>query len=80
MYSLAQKRFMAKRDGKDEVVLTMEEVESILAQLSNLDGLVAKYMDYVPEKVLNADMNCSECGLHPYVCKCGLGPYECAWC
>ena len=54
-YSLAQKRFFAKRDGKDEVVLTMEEAEAILAGIAAQDRLIAKYMDYVPENVLKED-------------------------
>lgn len=52
MYSLAQKRMMAKRDGKAEVVLTMEEAEATLATIAAQDQLIAKYMDYVPEDVL----------------------------
>jgi len=55
MYSLAQKRFFAKRDGKDEVVLTMEEAEATLESMRQMDLLIAKYMDYVPEDVLKED-------------------------
>ena len=55
MYSLAHKRFFAKRDNKDEVVLTMEEAEATLATLAEQDRLIAKYMEYVPEDVLAAD-------------------------
>ena len=43
---------MAKRDGKAEVVLTMEEAEATLATIAAQDQLIAKYMDYVPEDVL----------------------------
>lgn len=55
MYSLAQKRFFAKRDGKDEVVLTMEEAEATLSTIAEQDRLICKYMEYVPEDVLKAD-------------------------
>ena len=55
MYSLAQKRFMAKKDGKDEVVLTMKEVEATLAKISELDKLVSKYAEYVPADVLRQE-------------------------
>lgn len=55
MYSLAQKRFMAKKAGKDEVVLTMEEVEATLAKITALDQQIVKYMEYVPEDVLKAE-------------------------
>ena len=55
MHSLAQKRFLAKKDGKDEVVLTMEEAEATLAQISAMDLQVCKYMEYVPEDVLKAE-------------------------
>ena len=70
MYSLAQKRFMAKKEGKDEVVLTMEEAEATLAQISELDELVAKYMEYVPDEIVAADIACKDCGNHPYECEC----------
>lgn len=52
MYSLAQKRMMAKVAGENEVVLTMEEVEFELAKARELDALIVKYMEYVPEDVL----------------------------
>lgn len=55
MNSLAQKRFFAKRDGKDEVVLTMEEAEATLESIRQMDLLIAKYMDYVPDDVLKED-------------------------
>ena len=55
MYSLAQKRYLAISAGKDEVVLTMEEVENTLEEIRSLDETVAKYMEYVPEEVLKAD-------------------------
>lgn len=59
MYSLAQKRFFAKRDGKDEVVLTMEEAEATLESIRQMDLLIAKYMDYVPEDILKEDDECT---------------------
>ena len=55
MYSLAQKRYLAIQAGKDEVVLTMEEVENTLEEIRQLDETVGKYMEYVPEEVLKAD-------------------------
>lgn len=55
MYSLAQKRMMAKVAGKDEVVLTMEEAEATLASISELDQLVVKYMEHVPADVLRKE-------------------------
>lgn len=55
MYSLAQKRMMAKAAGKDEVVLTMEEAESTLSRIEELDLLTVKYMEYVPADVLKAE-------------------------
>ena len=70
MHSLAQKRFLAKKDGKNEVVLTMEEAEAILAQISELDQTIAKFMDYVPEEIVAEAINCPECKKHPYECEC----------
>ena len=70
MHSLAQKRFFAKRDGKDEVVLTMEEAEATLAKISELDILVAKYMEFVPDEITDVDIACKGCGKHPYECEC----------
>lgn len=55
MYSLAQKRMMAKQAGETEVVLTMEEVENELAKARALDEQIVKYMEYVPEDVLKAE-------------------------
>lgn len=55
MYSLAQKRMMAKQAGETEVVLTMEEAEAVLASQHEADLLVCKYMKYVPEKILRAE-------------------------
>ena len=52
MYSLLQKVFFAKRDGNDEVVLTLEEAEWELEKQRNLDRLISMYMDYVPESVV----------------------------
>jgi hypothetical protein len=55
MYSLAQKRMMAKQAGKTEVVLTMEEVENEMAKSRELDEQILKYMAYVPVEVLQAE-------------------------
>ena len=55
MYSLAQKRMMAKQAGETEVVLTMEEVENELEKSRALDQLIVKYMEYVPAEVLKAE-------------------------
>jgi len=55
MYSLAQKRMMAKQAGKTKVVLTMEEVENELAKTQELDEQILKYMAYVPVEVLQAE-------------------------
>jgi hypothetical protein len=128
MYSLAQKRYMAIRDGEDEVTLTAEEVKNLHAEKRELVGLIRKYMGYspfeivkshicdnwmkgshlklgdgdctismqlteellaekqgwnaiieemiehVPPEVVAADINCDECGEHPYECMCD---FEC---
>lgn len=55
MYSLAQKRMMAKQAGETEVVLTMEEVDAELAKDRELDDLLVKYMEYVPAEILQAE-------------------------
>ena len=55
MYSLAQKRMMAKQAGETEVVLTMEEVENELEKTRAQDQLIVKYMSYVPDDVLKAE-------------------------
>ena len=55
MYSLLQKRMIAKVAGKDEVVLTMEEIESTLAHIKELDLQIVKYMEYVPADVLTVE-------------------------
>ena len=55
MYSLAQKRMMAKQAGETEVVLTMEEAENELETVRRLDLQICKYMEYVPEDVLKAE-------------------------
>lgn len=55
MFSLKQKLFMAKREGKQEVVLTLEETEMQLQKESDLDQLLAKYMQYVPLHILKYD-------------------------
>jgi len=55
MYSLAQKRMMAKVAGETEVVLTMEEVEYELEKSRALDQQIVKYMEYVPEDILKAE-------------------------
>ena len=55
MYSLAQKRYLAKKAGETEVVLTMEEVENEMAKTRELDEQILKYMAYVPVEVLQAE-------------------------
>lgn len=70
MYSLAQKRMMAKRDGKDEVVLTMDEAEATLANLSELDKVITEWMEYVPDEIVDKFINCQDCNKHPYECEC----------
>lgn len=47
-YSLDQRRGMAKRGKKDYVILTMDEVETIMLRLKELDELVQQYMQYAP--------------------------------
>jgi len=42
-YSLKQKVFMAKRDGKKEVVLTMEEAELALQAMKALDQCISNF-------------------------------------
>ncbi len=56
MYTLAQKRMLAKQAGETEVTLTMEEVEYELAKARELDEKIVKYMEYVPADVLNAEV------------------------
>jgi len=55
MYSLAQKRMLAKKGGEDFVVLTMAEVDAELAKDRELDDLLVKYQQYVPAEVLQAE-------------------------
>ncbi len=55
MHSLSQKRFFAIRDGEDEIVLTMEEADAILAFMREQDLRLCKYMEYVPDDVLKAE-------------------------
>jgi len=55
MYSLAQRRMMAKKEGKDAVVLTFYEADAQLAKIRELDEQIVKYMQYVPEDVLRAE-------------------------
>jgi len=59
-YSLSQKRFMAKKAGEDTVTLTMEEVDRTLEQIKELDLLLAKYMDYIPDEMLAEDFKFKE--------------------
>ena len=68
MFSLKQKHFLAKREGKSDVVLTMDEAEAVLSQIREQDLLIAKYMEYVPDDVLKADNpfgEVAESGLSP---------------
>lgn len=55
MYSLSQRRMMAKLAGKDEVVLTMEEAEATLETIRQMDLKLVEYMEYVPEEILQAE-------------------------
>ena len=61
---------MAKVAGKDEVVLTMEEVDATIAQINELDQTIAKFMDYVPDDILEKYFNCKTCNKFPYECEC----------
>jgi hypothetical protein len=70
MYSLAQKRMMAKQAGENEVVLTMEEAEAVLAHIKEQDQILTDWMDYVPDELVAKSINCKDCGLHPYECEC----------
>jgi len=129
VYSLAQKRFLAIRNGEDEVALTADEVSKIREERRELLGLIRKYVSYspigivienfnampeigeshnspklkdggctismqlveellgekqfwnkiieemiehVPAEVIDADINCDECGKHPYDCECDI--------
>ena len=63
---------MAKQAGKNEVVLTMEEAEAVLAKISELDQILAEWMDYVPEAIVARSVNCKDCGKHPYECDCDV--------
>lgn len=55
MYSLAQKRMLAKQAGETEVVLTMEEAEATLANITELDRKLAEYSEYLPEEVIRKE-------------------------
>ena len=52
-YSLKQKVFMAKRDGKKEVVLTMEEAELALQANKALGQRIARAMELMPPEALD---------------------------
>lgn len=52
-HSLAQKVFMAKRDGKKEVVLTMEEAELALQAKQALDVRIARAMELMSPEALD---------------------------
>ena len=56
MYSLKQKVFMAVNKDEEEVVLTLEEANAILAEFKQLDNKLTEYMEYVPADVLNAEV------------------------
>lgn len=47
MYSLAQKRMMAKQAGEDVIVLTAEEVEFLLANQDELIESAQNLVDYL---------------------------------
>ena len=51
---------MAKKAGEDTVTLTMEEVDRTLEQIKELDLLLAKYMDYIPDEMLAEDFKFKE--------------------
>ena len=51
MNSLQQKKFLAKKAGDTEVVLTMEEVDAILSQIKDLDQKLAECMEHLPSHV-----------------------------
>lgn len=51
MLSLRQKKFLAKKAGQCEVTLTMDEVDLVLAQLSDLDRKIAACMPHLPKHV-----------------------------
>lgn len=51
MYSLRQKQFLARKEGKTEVILTMEETDKILSQIKDLDRKLAECMPFLPAHV-----------------------------
>lgn len=51
MYSLRQKQFLARKEGKNEVILTMEEADRILLQIKDLDRKLAECMPFLPADV-----------------------------
>lgn len=44
MYSLKQKKFLAKKANQDFVTLSMKEVDKHLAEIAALDQLIAQCM------------------------------------
>jgi len=66
MYSLSQHRYFAKRDGKDTVTLTMDEVEWYLEIARQLDKRLADSMTLENDdggvEGLSQSDNCPMCG------------------
>lgn len=51
MMSLGQLRMIAKKAGKTEVVLSMDEADATLAKIADLDKKLAACMDHLPASV-----------------------------
>jgi hypothetical protein len=56
-FSLKQKIYFAKRDGKKEVVLTMEEAELVLQAMGALDRRIARAMELMSPDALDEFSN-----------------------
>lgn len=50
MYSLMQKKFLAKKAGEDHVTLTMEEVDFHLAKVRDLDKKLCDFFDRLSDE------------------------------
>ena len=55
MYSLSQKVFMAVNKGEEEVVLTLEEANAVLAEFKQLDAKLTEYSAYLPPEVIHKE-------------------------
>lgn len=55
MYSLKQKVFRAFNKGEEEVVLTLEEANAILAEFKQLDNKLTEYSEYLPVEVIRKE-------------------------